>query len=216
MTKDSHMGQTCIVIGNGNSLKDAPFDLIKRYPSFASNRIYLMPDFVCTYYVCINQLVVRQSAKEIDAYPAPYKFINDKFAFAIEKCIPLHTLFTVDFSRNPLEGIHQGYTVTFVCLQLAYWMGFNKVFLVGVDHDYSFNGKPNLTTVAKDDNNHFVKGYFRDGEEWQTPDLVKSEHFYGIAKEIYESNHRRIINLTPNTKEQVFEKGSYELLKEKN
>jgi hypothetical protein len=37
---------------------------------------------------------------------------------------------------------------------------------------------------------------------------MRSEHAYKLARAMYEAHNKRIINLTPNTKEQVFEHGS--------
>ena len=48
--KNSHEGETCIVIGNGISLKDVPLEFLKSHPSLGCNRIFMLEDFIPTYY----------------------------------------------------------------------------------------------------------------------------------------------------------------------
>ena len=93
-------------------------------------------------------------------------------------------------------------------MQIAYYMGFKNVLLVGVDHSFQYHGAPNHEMVLDgNDPNHFHPDYFK-GKHWNNPDLVRSEHAYKLARAMYEVRGRRIINLTPGTKEQVFEKGN--------
>ena len=64
-------------------------------------------------------------------------------------------------------------------LQLAFHMGFEQVILIGVDHTYSAQGKPNTTVVSQgEDKDHFHAGYFGKGFRWQLPDLETSEQGY--------------------------------------
>ena len=87
--------------------------------------------------------------------------------------------------------------MVYVCLQLAFYMGFSIVLLVGVDHDY------------QDDEsiNYFHPDYSRDVENWHKPDLVQSEKAYRMAKTVYDFDGRQIVNLTPGSALDVFEKG---------
>jgi hypothetical protein len=99
----------------------------------------------------------------------------------------------------------EGYTVTYVCLQLAYYMGFKEVVLLGVDHYYGENKQPNLEAVATGpDEHHFHPDYFANGTRWNFPDLVNSEYAYTIAKAAYEKDGRTIINATSHTALEVF------------
>ena len=36
--RDTHKGETCLVVGNGPSLKKIPKDFLKKYPTFGTNR----------------------------------------------------------------------------------------------------------------------------------------------------------------------------------
>jgi hypothetical protein len=60
------------------------------------------------------------------------------------------------------------------------------------------------------DHNHFSPDYFTNGASWHAPDLAKSERAYRMAETVYNDNGRKIINLTPGTKLDVFEKGDWQ------
>lgn len=191
-----HKGETCLIIGNGPSLAEVPNSFFRDYFTFGTNRIFLK--YLPTYYVAVNKLVLEQNKTVIDLLTCT-KFL---------KGVNLNCITRREFSFTPDKWVYEGYTVTFVCMQLAYWMGFTTVLLVGVDHRYEYEGKPNqmnLTPQLQNDVNHFSPEYFK-GMFWHNPDLDQSEISYQMAKEAFEKDHRRIINLTSNTALNVFEK----------
>ena len=101
--------------------------------------------------------------------------------------------------------------MTYVTLQIAYYMGFEEVYLIGVDHNFETKGKPNTTIVSQgDDPNHFHPGYFGKGFRWQLPDLEKSEIGYQLAKDTFEKAGRKVFDATVNGKLKIFEKRKYE------
>jgi hypothetical protein len=205
---DKHAGKTALIIGNGPSLRDVPVKFLKRYKTFGTNRIYLLENFTATYYASVNPLVIQQSATEINAYGAKAKFIADGEAFRIEGAYPLCSVGNWTFSYNPAAYIFEGFTVTYVCMQLAFHMGFTTVLLVGVDHKFQMNGAPNQeTTWQGDDPNHFSPDYFK-GTRWNNPDLARSEQAYRLAEKAYRDAGRRIVNLTEGSALDVFEKGT--------
>ena len=194
----------CLVIGNGKSLKDIPLDFLKRYPSFGSNRIYLLDGFTPDYYACVNPLVAKQYSKEI-ARMKSEKYICAKHAHLIPGSTGIVSISNALFSFRPDCYLYEGYTVTYVLLQLAFWKGYREVGLIGVDHDYVFEGAPNQELKAEgEDHNHFHPDYFSGGVKWNAPDLAKSEEAYEIARQVYTESGRRIINLTPGSKLDVF------------
>lgn len=201
-----HEGETALIIGNGPSLRDVPLEFLKKYPSFGTNRIYLLEGFTPTYYCSVNPLVISQFTEDIAKIEAP-KFLPASYCFD-DTCLPLNSSGVVVFSQDASSWVYEGHTVTFVCMQLAYYMGFDTVLLVGVDHSFKYEGAPNQEmTLDGNDLNHFHPDYFK-GRKWNNPDLERSERAYKLARAMYEAHNKRIINLTPNTKETVFEKGS--------
>ena len=202
---EKHEGETCLIIGNGPSLKSVPREFLLRYPSFGTNRIYLMDGFTPTYYCSVNPLVIQQFIGDIAEINAP-KFLPAAYCFD-DTCLPLNSSGIVAFSQDASSWIYEGHTVTFVCMQIAFYMGFKTILLVGVDHKFTFDGRPNAQQIMDgDDPNHFHPSYFK-GYAWNNPDLPRSEQAYKLARAVYEANGGRIINLTPSTGENAFEHG---------
>jgi hypothetical protein len=197
---------TCLVIGNGPSLSDIPVQFLRKYQSFGSNRIYLLPDFTPDYYACVNPLVISQFSDEIAAMPARAKYIAGDYIDMVPGSIPLWSIGASVFSHAPLQFVYEGHTVTYVLLQLAYYMGYTRVGLVGVDHYYRYNGAPNQENIADAiDPNHFDPGYFSN-VKWNNPDLARSEAAYRLAKATFEADGRRVVNITPGSQLDVFDK----------
>ena len=194
----------CIVIGNGPSLNDVPLEFLEKYDTFGSNRIYT--HFTPTFYVSVNPLVIEQCLEDIKAVKSEEKFISSAFSVAVPGSTPLYSTNMPIFSRNPLERVYEGFTVTFVSLQLAFYYEYDPVLLVGVDHRYKYSGNPNEEQVFQgDDPNHFDPNYFK-GMKWNLPDLARSEQAYKMAETVYSHEGRRIINLGPDSALNVFAK----------
>jgi hypothetical protein len=98
-------------------------------------------------------------------------------------------------------------------MQIAYYLGFGKVILIGVDHSFATKGSPNTQVVSQsDDPNHFDPQYFGKGFRWQLPDLENSELAYRIAKCQFERDNREIVDATIGGRLQVFPKVDYRTL----
>jgi hypothetical protein len=207
--KNSRSG-TCLVIGNGPSLREIPRSFLLKWPAFGSNRIYLLDGYTPEFYACINPLVCEQSLPQIRQMACVEKFIRAEYAGQVPGSLPLQSLPVPIFSPDPERGVYEGYTVTYVLLQLAFFMGFETALLVGVDHHYQFSGWPNEERIANGhDPNHFHPEYFSGGTRWNNPDLTRSEAAYRAARTCWEAAGRQIINLTPGSKLEVFPKGDW-------
>jgi hypothetical protein len=208
-----HAGDRCFVLANGPSLAATDIGQLRGEYTFSMNRAYLMYGdwgFQPSYYVCINDLVLEQFSSDIARLPMP-KFLNfsQRKLFGEEACylrIPprLRERFNADVTRP----ITSGATVTYATLQLAFFMGFREVVILGMDHRFADTGTPNRTVVraAAKDANHAHPDYFPQGIKWQLPDLVRSEHAYGIARTAYERAGRRIVDATVGGACTVFER----------
>jgi len=216
-----HQGQRCFIIGNGPSLKQTDLTRLKDEITFGMNRIYLAFDqigFVTTYYVAINDLVIEQCLADILALPMP-KFLawrSRRFFTSPpdERTIFLHTTYTgPKFAVDARHRLWEGATVTYVALQLAFYMGFQQVILIGVDHNFSTQGKPNTTVISQgEDRDHFHANYFGKGFRWQLPDLETSERAYRLTKQAFEAAGREVLDATIGGKLQVFPKVNYDRL----
>lgn len=215
-----HAKQRCFIIGNGPSLRQTDLSRLRGEYTFGLNRIYLLfPElgFTTTYLVSVNDLVLEQCSAEMQTLPLP-KFITwrARHWFRRDPNITyLDTDFTGEenFSSTITGRIFEGYTVTYVALQLAFHMGFSEAILVGVDHNFVTQGAANQAVVSQgDDPNHFSPNYFGKGFKWQLPDLAGSERAYSLARQAYSAAGRRIMDATVGGKLTIFPKVEFSSL----
>lgn len=222
---DRHRGRRCFIIGNGPSLKSMDLSVLRDEFTFGMNRIYLaFPEwgFTTSYFVSVNSLVIEQCAADIRSLPIP-KFLSWRSRDLITAgpgwqppadLMFLHTTYTGPRFSTDIRGrVWEGGTVTNVALQLAYFMGFSQVILIGVDHSYAVQGKPNTTVVSQgDDQSHFNPAYFGKGFRWQLPDLDTSERGYWLARQAYEQAGRQVLDATVGGKLTIFPKVDFTTL----
>lgn len=217
--KDSQRGKRAFILGNGPSLAKTDISKLKNELTFGMNRVYLaFPQwgFQTSYFVCVNDLVIEQTASDLAALSMP-KFLSwrsRRFIHPDDHTIFLHTTYErPTFAKDACRRLWEGATVTYVTLQLAYHLGFETVILIGVDHSFSSQGKPNTTVVSSgEDRDHFDSSYFGRGFRWQLPDLEMSERAYKMARQAYEADGRRILDATIGGQLTVFPKVDYNSL----
>lgn len=220
--KNKHVGKRCFILGNGPSLAKMDLSRLKDEYTFGLNRIYLLFEnmsFRPSYYVSINGLVLSQFAEDISELTMP-KFLNWDYRKYFDEnedsILYIKPRMSLDdhFIDSPLTPYSTGGTVTYIALQLAYFMGFDKVILIGVDHSFSDQGIPNKVEVREEvvDSNHFHPNYFPKGVRWQLPDLLRSELAYMSAKHAFEADNRRILDATIGGKLEVFPKVDFDSL----
>jgi hypothetical protein len=217
--KDTHKGETALIVGNGPSLDTTPLmKLAGKYPAFAANKIYdsaSHPAFIPNFWTCIDDLMLTDCVPYLLAHP---EFISERFAtryIPLPRAHGLNTVVDVGFSMDVGEKVYLGGTVTYVNLQLAKYMGFETVLLVGVDHHYPkavTEGRPGSKMIADGtDPDHFQSkdtAYFSPGKLYNRPELGAVEkHFFPLAKRAFGG---RVYNLTPGSAENVFEKQSWD------
>jgi hypothetical protein len=215
--RDIHRGKDCFLIGNGPSLNKMDLSVLNDYYTIGLNKIFLLferMNFKTDYHVCVNKYVIEQCSLEFLEMKCP-SFISYKHGYSLLKGsdkvffvgdIHLKWRFFEDITR----GISQGSTVTYAAMQIAFFMGFKRVFLIGVDHNFGQKGTPHkVETMKGDDISHFDPNYFK-GMKWQLPDLIGSEKAYRLAKNYYEKDNRLILDATVEGKLDIFTKIKFE------
>lgn len=216
-----YQGKRCFVIGNGPSLKKTDLSLLKNEFTFGMNRIYLAFEdwgFQTSFLVSVNDLVIEQCHDDFYDFQIPKFFSWRSRDLLFPENPPdththfLNTTYTgPKFNTRISSRYWEGSTVTNVCLQLAFCMGFNEVYLIGVDHSFDTKGIANQTVVSSgDDPNHFSPEYFGKGFRWQLPDLDASENAYRLANHVYHKAGRKIYDATIGGQLTVFPKIDYE------
>jgi hypothetical protein len=224
----------CFILGNGPSLNKINIDRLRSEVSFGVNSIFLMTrtnGFRPTYYVVEDNLVFTENQKDINSYDGVTKLLPKQYAEKLD-CRDECFVFDMDTSfynkRDPsLYAVPQfnvtsaprfycGQSVTYLNMQLAYYMGFAEVILVGMDFSYqkpsSHQQNGNHIHSQGDDPNHFHKDYFGAGKTWKDPRLGRVLRSYMRAKFEFESVGRKILNATPGGELELFPRVDFESL----
>jgi hypothetical protein len=226
-------GQRCFIIGNGPSLNRHDLSLLENEYSFGVNSFYYKTretGFRPTFYVVEDSSVIKENIAEIRAYEAPFKFFPtiyrnlhpktpNTFFFNMnrgfyEKTSPNYAV--PRFSTDASRVLYCGQSVTYINLQLAFFMGFTEVYLIGMDFDYvipaSHKRTGDLLLSDTDDMNHFHKDYFGKGKSWKDPKLDRVLMNYRMANLAYSAVGRQIFNATKGGKLEEFERVDFDLL----
>ena len=218
--KDIHKGESCVVIGNGPSLRIE--DLTKLHelgvPTFGCNRVSLAftktpwrPD----YYFMSDEKLLAGYTDDVDGVPADHRFFPKAFRDkGIENGVfygPSKEFYDFEkegkFSTDVTNGVYGGGTVTVEMMQFAYYMGFTEIYLIGVDFSYAINNPLNSKTYAyQGENNYFIEGYLKQGEIAATPNVNANLLAFRAAKETIEHNGRLVQNATRGGKLEVFDR----------
>lgn len=228
--RNLHQGDRCFILGGGPSLKEIDPVSLRHEVTFGVNGIFLIYDwlgFEPTYYVVEDFLVYEDRWRDIKNhvnrsecfFPVQFRapefdrsnhiYFRAIYDFSPRSGFPR-------FSRNAAKLMWIGGTVTFICLQLAFYMGFREVYLLGMDHNYL---KPDHVSTRGevwqsngDDPNHFHPDYFGAGYRWHDPQVHRMEQAYVKAKQVFEADNRAIVNATVGGNLEVFPRIAYEEL----
>lgn len=207
-----HRGEDCFIIGNGPSLNRTDLSALAGKHCFGLNKIFLMQrrqPIDLSYLVSVNPFVIAQSMEKF-AEMGVTAFLPREYCRREARRVPRFQGIRVRdrfrFNTSMAGNFGQGHTVTFVALQLAFIMGFERVFLVGVDHSFSQQGRANeIQKMETADMNHFDPEYFQ-GNLWHLADLESSEIAYRIAELEYRRAGRRVFDATVGGHLEIFEK----------
>ncbi|MFT4579760.1 MAG: hypothetical protein ACI9UO_002607 [Nitrospinales bacterium] len=128
--KDLHAGKKLFILASGTSLASHDLSLLKNKIVMGLNRsILVYPE---PYYQCVFD------HRLFDLYHDGLKKARQLFTLEDRPFgQPIKLLGGDGFSWNLEEGIYSGYTISYFALQLAVYMGFKKIFFLGLDlkHD---------------------------------------------------------------------------------
>lgn len=222
--KNIHKGKRAFLIGSGPSLQIGDLDKLQNEITFACNKIYVAfneTNWRPTYYSVIDCMVAHNCAEKIQKLKLEKLFCRE-----LEQDFPGSTDVTwlkhipsqfidnkeqFDFSKKIVRGVYGGYTVIYTMLQLAYYMGINEVYLLGLDFNFHTpkptGEKSRLNEIIlehKDETNHFHPDYRKIGEKWTFPQLDNHYLAFQKAKQVFEDSDRTIYNASRSTKLDIF------------
>ena len=243
--KDKHAGERCVILGNGPSLNDTDLSLLKDETVFACNAAFLLFDRIDwrpAYFTCVDSRVLPDRAADItamlEAEPSITAFFPAELTehggarrrtptrnliaeapgryFFDEVVGSLDDLPWSQFSIDAQAAVIQPHTVAITMLQLAAYMGFSEICLVGCDMRYTvpedaeredaLDARDPRLSSTSDDANHFDKDYFGAGRKWHRPDVNLMREHYRIAGEALTALGVRVRNATVGGDLDVFER----------
>ena len=210
---NAHEGERCFIIGTGPSLNDTNVSLLRNETTFGVNTLYTGLDrfrISWNYYCVSDKVVWRRHWRDILELDTKL-FLSDAAADETLRHIahyrehlgqPVyfvrrrnHTGYLSEISKDIAKGMYWGGTVIIdACLQIAYYMGFKDVYLLGCDCDYSgmhrFDG-----STTEELNGPGVRG------EWE--DIFEA---YRVCGRAFEERGGTIVNCTVGGKLEVFDR----------
>lgn len=228
-------GKRIFLVGNGPSLNDMNLDLLVGEDSIAMNRIELIypkTKWRPTYYIfcssnCFDKRWGKDWSKSVvkaSNHEDTIPLIWDRYKSTIEKNAgkPLHksTIYLKKFSENEVGNLNsfsvnaedrldKSGTTMNVALQLAYYMDYDEVYLIGCDS----NWKTSMDTLQSDegDINHFHPDYhvsIIDGDE----EFWRMNTTHKITKKFFDIKGVKIMNAGINSSINVYEKIDFKSL----
>lgn len=217
--KGMHKDERCFIVATGPSLTIKDLETLNRNKCicFGVNRIYLSFDeteWRPDYYVVVDDKMIKEYQDDIKKCDAGIKFIGDQvkefWQETDEAIYKLHDHILEyfpkipKFSTNIVNGTYSARTVMYPCLQIACYMGFREIYLLGTDHNYS--------NKQSDVSNHFHKDYYKGAIRPDNYFKEKAELAFVAAKKYADEHDIKIYNATRGGKLEVFERVDFDSL----
>jgi len=216
--KNKHKDERCFIVATGPSLKIEDLEKLKKEVTFSMNSICLAFDeteWRPTYYGIQGIHVFNQLKKYIEKIDVQCKFIGDTIPIqkmnSEDYVYPLnllnharqHKKYKTKFSNDAFAVVYDGYSITYSLIQIAVFMGFNEIYLLGVDCNYS------------SDMNHHFKEY---GHVDPTFAIAgeKMISAYKEAKKYADKNNIKIYNATRGGMLEIFERVDLDIVLSKD
>lgn len=150
MYKGVYEGQRCFIIGNGPSLRPGDLELLRNEYTFAANRIHLMYDrtrWRPTFYLCQDKDMLKAEEENIrkiqcDCFIGYNSMVRNGTclanvnAYLMDDRAILRRKSRLPFSYDCEKAVVDASTVTYSSIQLAVYMGFSQIYLLGMDHHF--------------------------------------------------------------------------------
>lgn len=219
--KDVGKGKRCFIVATGPSLRVEDLETLYEHKEicFSMNKIYNIfsqtswrPD----YYMAEDAHMIDEVGDVLENLDVPHKFIGAiPSGFwkrkGAETAIKFYSVIEAisdkmpGFSCNPDVYMYDGKTVSYACLQMAIYMGFKEIYLIGVDFNYE--------TDIYSENNHFA-GYHGGQKDLNLFPFQYTcvANAYMVAKDYAEKAGLKIYNATRGGKLEIFERVDFDTL----
>ena len=196
--KKLYLGKRCFIVATGPSLTVRDIEVLRAHKEICISMNHIYHIFADTawrpqFYVADDFRMMRDYPNAMDCMENSYSFIGDGYKPFCEKKhrdnVLIHhvatalseqelPLFSEDYSRM----CYGGGTVTYSCVQLAVYMGFEEIYLLGVDFSYAGKSEEKYT--------HF----YEEGELTSISRTESVQLAYEAAKKYADSHGIKIYN----------------------
>lgn len=215
--KNIHQGKRCFIVATGPSLNMDDLERLRTNDEIclSMNSIWRAFDKVewrPYYYLAEDYRTYNQYGAVMENMNVRYLFLGDtnkvywskehkknmiKYHYAFEFSEVKCPKFTEDFSRK----CYAGATVTYSCIQLAVYMGFQEIYLLGVDF-----------TNGKNSNNENYKHFYKEEKLTSVGHNKMVYLAYQSAKKYADAHGIKIYNATRGGNLDVFERRDFDQL----
>jgi hypothetical protein len=239
--RNRFIGKRCFIMGNGPSLNETPLEKLEDEYVWGLNRCHLLFDRISwrpKFITAVDDVVIPDIADEIQGLVTTYP--NISFFFPEDfyrKAILASNKNVLWFRQRPMDPfkgalgffssnagcyLRVPHTVSITALQLAVYMGFNPIYLIGCDTSYTIpedveaegmtfdpaSGEKIdgyvMTSKTNNDPNHFTSEYFGSGSRWHHPNVKGMIFGYQVAKKCCDRRGIDVFNATIGGKLEVF------------
>jgi len=214
--KNIHANEKCFIVATGPSLRMEDLEVLKNnnIPCFSMNHVYKAfekTNWRPKYYVVVDYWMLNNH-DEICNIDAEYAFLGDsnkefwnhdfrKNHFRMHEIYETYDETKPKFSEDIARKCYLGYTVTYTCMQLAAYMGFKEIYLLGVDFSYG------------DQKSNTTYGHFFAEKKLLALGFVDQVRLaYQAAKEYTDAHGIKIYNATRGGKLEIFERVDFDSL----
>ena len=242
--KGAYEGQRCFIIGNGPSLTPEDLGLLKGEVCFAANRIYEIypftdwrPTFYCVQDNKVSDLVAPHadipilSSQQTFFRALTYDMKRDKYEKYAKHIavVPIMSqpaearedLSKRRFTMDADQYIYDGDTVTYMSMELAAYMGFSHIYLLGVDATFPRVRDKDGNLVENDNSKraHFYEtvedNFQRQSELSYMPRDIQFAAYQAAEDFSRCTGKFRIYNATRGGELEIFERVSFDSLMHK-
>lgn len=227
--KNKHLGERCFLIGTGPSLTAEDLELIKNEHSIGCNMIYKMyekttwrPDYHCV----LDRLYAKYENHDLVSKIHVPLFVPRSTGIRMKKK-PVDTIYVNDIYAEGtyvVRGKMLSYcwlkaSVMLFMLELAMFMGFKEIYLLGVDCTNVHGAKGHFTDaytkeeVTKGDEERLKQALKKEDatkEELGAYNYNRSIEAYTLVENFAKKHHTKIYNATRGGNLEVFERVALE------
>lgn len=183
--KGKYEGERCFIIATGPSLTEEDILSLRNEYTFSMNSIcykYDALNWTPTFYGVQDSKVFHTIKKHISNKNIQYYFVDAAYrkepdndpewiyfprnSYYNAYDAYFHHKYYAKFSGNAVAEVYEGFTITCSLIQIAYYLGFREIYLLGCDCNYSSNHNKNhfvdhgvIDPTYKESKNRMIAGY---------------------------------------------------------